>query len=61
MISLINFKHATRERQQEEIRHISSMLELSERAYEAVPQQTMRGQIWKLEKYLILYLYLSKD
>lgn len=60
MISLIDFKNSSLERQLEEVRALSCKLELSYNAYEVYPQQTMRGQIWKLEKYLILYYYLAR-
>jgi len=60
MLSLVQFKNASCEKQSEEIRHLCAKLELTYNAYEETGIILFRGQMWKFEKYLILYLYLSK-
>lgn len=60
MISIYTFKNSDTDIQAAEIEYTSKLLELSYRAYEFSPMQTMRGQIWKLEKLLTLFLYLHK-
>lgn len=61
MISLKQFCLLDSEAQECEIDFCAKKLELTYRAYESSGLLCLRGQMWKLEKYLILYHYLSKN
>jgi hypothetical protein len=60
MISILKFKNADRGTQLAEIEYTAKVLECTYRAYEEVPLQSFRGQIWKLEKLLTVFHYLQK-
>lgn len=60
MISLCKFNSLSKDEQQHEIEYVAKMLELTYTAYDECEISLLRGQYWKLEKYLILYLYLQK-
>ena len=59
MISLKKFYNSSRKEQEYEIERTCFILELLYNSYKQTNVMLLRGQYWKIEKYLILYLYLQ--